>query len=173
MPYYEAAVCNKLAADSVWHQLNDGLYDAAQTALLYQEDLPRSTAPAELRSITQTNDFKHYKLLRDMARTNWAQIHESYLEKELRPALPNTYNPNRDFDEEEDFAGDNNGDFGYPENNDEEGVEEEDGEGVEEEDGEGTYEEDIEEDKEVDEEVDENEEGSKEGEGTNKAGQLP
>ncbi|KAJ3753684.1 hypothetical protein EV360DRAFT_74309 [Lentinula raphanica] len=201
-----AAVCDKLAADRVWHELNDGLYDAAQTAVLYQEDLPRSTAPAELRAISRTNDFDHYQLLRDTARTDWEEIRQSYLEKDSRFGSPkslfgdsveeesidrdipnspkalvdyasSTYDPNGDFDEEEDFAGDHNGDFGYPENNDEEGVDEEDGEGVEEEDGEGKDGEDIEEeeDEDIDEDkdVDENEEGSDEGEGTNKAGQLP
>ncbi|KAJ3964036.1 hypothetical protein EV361DRAFT_981422 [Lentinula raphanica] len=85
--YYPAEFHDKVRADSIWHQLNDGLFDAAQAAVGSEDPLSRSTAVAELRAMVRLDDIGQYELLRDTARTEWADIERNSHEvTQTRPA---------------------------------------------------------------------------------------
>ncbi|KAJ3755379.1 hypothetical protein EV360DRAFT_72904 [Lentinula raphanica] len=88
--YFPAAFHDKARADSVWHQLNDGLFDAAQ-AVASEDKLSRSTAVAELRAMVRLGDIGEYEMLRDTARVEWADIESDGCEDtQTRPASRNS-----------------------------------------------------------------------------------
>ncbi|KAJ3833286.1 hypothetical protein F5878DRAFT_665780 [Lentinula raphanica] len=89
--YFPAAYYDKAVADRVWHELNDGLFDAAQAAAMSKDMLSRSTTVAELRAMVRLGDIDQYEMLRDTARTDWADIASNGGEDtQTRPASRNS-----------------------------------------------------------------------------------
>ncbi|KAJ3757303.1 hypothetical protein EV360DRAFT_84132 [Lentinula raphanica] len=89
--YFPAAYHDKAVADRIWHELNDGLFDAAQAAVASKDMLSRSTTVAELRAMVRLGDIDQYEMLRDNARTEWADIDSNRGEDtQARPASRNS-----------------------------------------------------------------------------------